>query len=65
MDEFRKQVKIALIERGKNQEWLCEQIRSRTGLFMDSAYLSNILAGRAKSQPVVNAIKEILELKEE
>ena len=44
--EFGKQVRIRLIEMGKTQEWLIDQVKERTGDFFDSSYLHRILAGK-------------------
>lgn len=64
MDEFGIQVKTALLRIGKTQQWLVERLHEKTGLYMDSAYLSRILRGVPRSQTIVDAIREILNLKE-
>lgn len=63
--DFRKKVKKRLIDLEKNQKWLEEQVRDKTGLFVDSGYLSNILSGQRYSPKIVSAIREILDIKEE
>lgn len=63
--DFRKKVKKRLIDLDKNQKWLEEQVRDKTGLFVDSGYLSNILSGQRSSPKIVSAIREILDIKEE
>jgi len=55
-------VKTALMEQGLTQEWLAGQIRSVTGLYVDGAYLSHILAGKRNPPKIIAAIKEILKL---
>lgn len=59
---FGKAVKKELIEINKSQEWLIEQIKCKTGLFVDSSYLNRIITGRSKNKKIINAIAEILEL---
>ena len=48
--DFGKAVKIRLIELDKNQEWLIEQVKERTGDFFDSSYLHRILAGKTPGE---------------
>ena len=45
-NEFGKAVKIRLIELDKDQNWLIEQVKERTGDFFDSSYLHRILSGK-------------------
>ena len=45
-NNFGKRVKIRLIEMGKNQEWLINQVKEKTGDFFDSSYLHRILSGK-------------------
>lgn len=58
--DFMKQVKYRLIDLGKTQKWLEEQIRDKTGLFVDSSYLNKIYHGERTAPKIVNAICEIL-----
>lgn len=60
--EFGRRVKIRLIELDRNQAWLMQQIREKTGLYVDDGYLWKILAGRLATPKIVNAIKEVLEI---
>ena len=46
VSDFGKVVKIRLIELGRTQEWLVEQVRERTGDFFDNSYLHRILVGK-------------------
>lgn len=59
---FGKSVKIRLIEMGKTQDWLIEQVKNRTGLFFDSSYLWKIMNGVVATPGMVEAIREILDL---
>ena len=61
---FGKNIKVALIERGKTQEWLIGQVKEKTGLFFDSSYMYKILTGTQKNPKIINAIKEILGLED-
>lgn len=60
--DFRKQVKYRLIDLGKPQKWLEEQIREKTGLFVDSGYLHKIFSGERNAPKIVQAIREILDI---
>ena len=59
---FGKEVRIRLITMDRTQSWLMDEIRERTGLYMDSSYLSKVLKGEKNPPKVINAIKEILEM---
>lgn len=60
--EFGKEVKKRLVDINQNQIWLINQVKGKTGLFLDSGYLNKILTGRRNAPKVVQAIREILEL---
>lgn len=60
--DIRKIVKHKLIDLGKTQRWLEEEIRNRTGLFVDSGYMHKIMTGQRKAPKIVDAIFEILEI---
>lgn len=62
--EFFKKVKYRLIDLEKTQKWLEEQIREKTGLFVDSSYLSKIYNGERNAPKIKAAICEILEIEE-
>lgn len=60
--EFMKKVKCRLIDLGKNQKWLENEITKKTGLFVDSSYLNKIFRGERQAPKIVAAIREILDL---
>ncbi len=70
MSEFKKQlsdygktIKIRLMERGKKQEWLISEIRSRfPEIYVDSSNIYKILVGEIQRGKVVSAINEILQI---
>ena len=45
-NDFGKAVRIRLIELNKDQNWLIEQVKERTGDYFDSSYLHRLLAGK-------------------
>ena len=59
---FGKQVKKRLVDMDKDQGWLIEEVRKKTGLFFDGGYLWKILAGVRPAPKVTIAIAEILNL---
>lgn len=63
--DFRKKVKYRLIDLEKSQKWLEEQIREKTGLFIDSSYLTKIYNGERNAPKIKAAICEILDIKED
>ena len=60
--DFGLCVKTELLRRGKEQKWLEEEIKNRTGLFVDNGYLYKILTGQRNAPKVVQAIREILSI---
>lgn len=60
--DFGLAVKTELLRRGKEQKWLEEAIRERTGLYVDGGYMYKILTGRRNAPKIVQAIEELLEL---
>ena len=62
---FGKATKKALVDIERTQEWLMNEVVSRTGLFLDSGYLYKILTGQRSAPKIVQAIQEILDLPEQ
>ena len=61
--DFGLSVKTELLRRGKEQRWLEETVSELTGLYVDSGYMYKILTGRRNAPKIVEAIRDILELK--
>jgi hypothetical protein len=61
--DYGKEVKKKLIELDKSQTWLIEQVKEKTGMFVDSSVLNKVLTDRLNSKPIITAINEILEIK--
>ena len=59
---FGKAIKTRLIDMDKKQSWLIEQVKERTGLYFDDAYLWKITRGKLKTPSIVTAIQEILDI---
>ena len=62
--DFGLCVKTKLLQLGKDQKWLEKTITEKTGLFVDGGYMYKILTGQRRAPKVVEAIKEILNIKE-
>lgn len=56
-------VKTKLLQNGKDQKWLEEQVKTKTGLYVDNGYMYKILTGQRNAPKIVAAIKEILDIK--
>lgn len=61
-NDFGKAVKIRLIEMEKDQSWLVEQVKEKTGLYFDKSYLWKIMAGTLETPKIMAALREILNL---
>lgn len=44
----------------KSQEWLIEQLKRKTGKFVDSSLLNKILTGKSNSLTIKSALDEII-----
>lgn len=61
--DFGLLVKTKLLQNGKGQKWLEEQVTEKTGLFVDGGYMYKILTGQRNAPKIVEAIREILNIK--
>lgn len=65
--EYGKTIKKKLVDLGRTNTWLCEEVAAKTSSFFDSAYLSRICRG--ERTPIlergVAAINEILGIDEQ
>lgn len=62
MSDFGKAVKNALMDQGKTQTQLCEEVAEITGKYFDGSYLYRIMVGKNKNETMIAAIKEILNI---
>ena len=63
--DFGLCVKTELLKKSRTQKWLEEEITKKTGLYVDNGYMHKILTGQRNAPKVVNAICEILKIKNE
>lgn len=63
--DFGRAVLNRLVEVGMTQTELIDCVKEKTGQFLDGGYLYKILTGQRAAQKIVQAIREILELKEQ
>lgn len=63
--DFGLLVKTELLKNGRTQKWLEEEVTKRTGLFVDSGYMHKILTGQRNAPKIVEAICDILKIKNE
>lgn len=62
--DFGLAVKTELLRRGKEQKWLEEEVKEKTGLYVDSGYMWKILTGQRNAPKIVAAICDILSIRE-
>ena len=62
---FGKKIKKRLVDIGKTQAWLIDQVRETTGLYFDRSYMHKIQTGQLTTPKIVSAICEILDLPEQ
>lgn len=63
--DFGLCVKTKLLCIGKEQKWLEAEINKETGLYVDSGYLYKIFTGQRNAPKIVDAIRKILDIKED
>ena len=61
--DFGLCVKTELLRLGKSQKELIKEVHEKTGKYVDSGYIYKILTGQRNAPEVVNAICEILNIK--
>lgn len=59
---YGKQIKKRLIDLGRTQAWLIEEVSKKTGLYFDRSYMCKIQSGQLATPSIVAAINEILGL---
>lgn len=59
---FGKEVLNRLMDKGMTQSDLIAQVKSDTGLYIDSSYMSRIIYGQRNAPKIVSAICKILEI---
>lgn len=62
MTDYGKKVKIGLVEKDMTQKMLLHEIKKRTGLTVDTSYMSKIMRGLRTPPRIISAINEILEI---
>lgn len=62
--DFGLCVKTELLRQGRDQKWLEEAVSENTGLYVDNGYMYKILTGKRNAPKIVEAIREILDIKE-
>ncbi len=60
--DFGLCVKTKLLQTGKTQKWLADEVTNQTGLYVDSGYMYKILTGQRNAPKIVDAICEILSI---
>ena len=60
--KFGKKVKKRLVDIDRNQNWLIDRVKEKTGLYCDSSYMYKILTGQHNTPSIVQAICEILKI---
>ena len=61
---FGKDIGKRLIDLDKPQNWLIEEVRNKTVLYFDDSYMYKIKTGQLSTPKVVQAICEILEIRD-
>lgn len=60
MENFKRQVRIALITKDMTYRTLATAVTEKTGMYCDTALISRLLSGEKRSERIIEAIAEIL-----
>ena len=63
MTEYEKLIWHRLIDKDMTQAELIRRVRERTGGYLDRSYLNKLVKGQARSERMISAINEILEIR--
>ncbi len=63
--DFGLCVKTKLLQTGRSLKWLEKAVSEKTGMFVDGGYMYKILTGKREPTKIIEAICEILDIKEE
>ena len=62
LSEFGQKVKIALVYKNKNQNWLIAEMKRQTLKYVDSSNLHKIMTAQIKSPDLEALISKILDI---
>lgn len=62
LTEFGKEIKLELMIRNQSQEWLIDQLKHYSGMYVDSSILYKIMTGQVAKSKLHEYIREILEI---
>jgi hypothetical protein len=57
-----KEIKMTLLDLNETQEWLIDQAREKSGMYVDSSNLYKLMTGQLHSKRLENAIRDILKI---
>lgn len=63
LSDFGLYVKTELLKKSRTQKWLEEEVTKKTGLYVDNGYMHKILTGQRNAPKIVEAICDILKIK--
>lgn len=61
---FGKEVKKRLVDLEQKQAWLIDRVAEKTGLYFDGSYLHKVMTGQLNTPKIVEAIREILDIRD-
>ena len=64
-NDFQKAVKHRLVDLEKSNKWLCEEVTKKCGRYCDNSTLRRCISGKTKKSPIIDAIRETLDLPKE
>lgn len=62
--DYGRRIKVRLVEMDREQAWLIDEVKKKTGLYFDTSYLHKILTGAVHTPSICAAINDILSIEE-
>lgn len=62
LTEFGRKIEIGLISFNQTQEWLIEEVRKKSGMYVDRSIMHKIKTGQVKDSALNNYIRDVLEM---
>ena len=63
--EYGQKIQFELLARKRTRSWLIDQLRAKSGMYVDGSNLYKLMTGKIKYSWMTDAIEEILGVKYE
>lgn len=64
LTDYGIKIVVRLNQMCQTQNWLIEEVAKKTNMYCDTSLMNRIMTGKSKSRMLINAINEILDIKD-